>query len=67
MLQKLLHSCALLWLLGIVGMWSARVLLASELAEPPFRMAAGCWILGGIGYTCFALVSLVERSGAHRR
>lgn len=66
MLQKLLHSCAFLWILGIAGMWGARVLLASELSERPFRVAAGLWILGGIGFTCFAVLGLFDGAARSR-
>lgn len=66
MLHKLLHSCAFLWILGIVGMWGARVLLSSGLSERPFRLAAGLWILGGIGFTCFAVLGLFEPEARDR-
>jgi hypothetical protein len=66
MLQKLLQSCAFLWILGIAGMWGARVLVASELSERPFRIAAGLWILGGIGFTCFAVLGLLHGAAQSR-
>ena len=62
MFQKLLRSCALLWIFGIVGMWAARVLLDCGITGSPFRVAAGCWVLGGIGFTCCALLGLIDRS-----
>ena len=66
MLHKLLHSCACLWLLGILGMWAARVLVASELSERPFRIAAGLWVVGGIGFTCFAVLGLFDAEPRNR-
>lgn len=51
----LLRTCALSWLLGLLGMWVARALLALGPASLPFQVAAGFWILGGLGYTGLAL------------
>ena len=66
MFHKLLPSCATLWILGIAGMWGARTLLASELSERPFRVAAGFWIVGGIGFTCFAVLGLFDGEARRR-
>jgi len=64
MLPKLLRACASLWFLGLIGMWAARVLLDCGLTGSSFRVAAGCWVLGGVGFTCFALLGLIERAEA---
>jgi hypothetical protein len=58
-LAKLLRSCALLWLLGLAGMWFTRAVLVLDPNAPLFRLAAGLWILGGLGYTGFGVFGLV--------
>jgi len=60
---KLCRPCLVLWLIGLAGMWVSRMLLHLELQALPFQVAAGAWILGGVGYTGFGLLSLV--SGAN--
>jgi hypothetical protein len=47
---KLRRSCVTLWALGILGMWVARALMTLEPRSFPFQVAAGLWILGGLGY-----------------
>ena len=55
---KLCRPCLALWLLGIAGMWVARAYLHLDVEALPFQLAAGLWILGGIGYTGFGLLTL---------
>lgn len=56
----LLRSCVFLWLTGLVAMWVARALLALAPASLVFQVAAGLWILGGLGYTGLALHGLTS-------
>ena len=60
-MNPLLRPCAILWLVGLLGMYVARALLALELGALPFRVAATFWIVGGLGYTSFGLLELVRR------
>lgn len=66
MVRRVRHTCVLLWILGILGMWAARALLAHEAAEAPFRIAAALWVLGGIGFTWFAGLGCLEQARAVR-
>jgi hypothetical protein len=50
MIAKLLHSCVALWILGILGMWATRALLTLGPYALPFRLSAGLWVVGGLGY-----------------
>ena len=61
--HKLLRSCVGLWLLGLIGMWIVRAVLVLEPHTLPFQVAAGFWILGGIGYTGLGLLALVAGPG----
>jgi len=47
-------------------MWAARALLAHEAAEAPFLIAAGLWVLGGVGFTWFACLGCLEHARAER-
>ena len=62
MVRKLLHACVLLWLLGILGMWAARTFSGPAPGETPFRVAAALWVLGGVGFTCFAGLSCLAHA-----
>ncbi len=65
----LLRSCAALWIFGLFGMWFARAVLVLEPHALLFQVAAGFWILGGLGYTGLGLLCLEvgECSGAKPR
>jgi len=52
-----------MWLLGIAGMWVSRAVLALEVEAVPFQVAAGFWLLGGLGYTGLGLASLLASPG----
>jgi len=67
---RLLRGCAVLWILGLLGMWFARAVLVLDPHAAFFRVAAALWILGGIGYTglgLFALVDCARREESVRR
>ena len=57
---RLLRSCALLWALGLAGMWFARAVLVLEPHALFFQAAAALWILGGTGYTGLGLLGLAS-------
>ncbi|HEX6883780.1 MAG TPA: hypothetical protein VF530_10390 [Planctomycetota bacterium] len=65
----LLRTCLALWLGGLVTMWVARALFACELSSLGFRLAAGLWILGGLGYVGFGLARCAAspRAGSSER
>lgn len=66
MVHKLLRACVSLWFLGILGMWIARALLGPEPGDAPFRVAAACWVLGGVGFTWFAGLSCLAHARSNR-
>ncbi len=64
---KLLHSCALAWSLGLVGMWVSRAVLALDLSALPFQISARVWLIGGVGYTALGLLGVVSPRPDQRR
>ncbi len=58
-MNTLIRSCAVLWLVGLVGMSLARTVFELEPHAPFFRIAGALWILGGIGYTSLGVLGLV--------
>lgn len=56
----LLRSCVAIWLIGILGMWFVRAVLVLTPTCPAFQVAAGFWIVGGLGYTGLGLFTLVS-------
>lgn len=66
---KLLRCCAALWVLGLLGMWFVRAVLVLEPHAWLFQLAAGFWILGGLGYAGLGLLGLEadERAAAPER
>lgn len=67
MCPRLLRSCVVLWILGLLGMWVARAVFALEPHELGFQCAAGLWILGGCGYTGLGLLGFLALERAHER
>jgi len=60
-MNPLLRPCAVLWLVGLLGMYVLRAMLALDLGAVPFRVAAAFWIVGGLGYTSFGVLELSRR------
>jgi len=63
----LLRTCLVLWLAGLLTMWIARAVFACELSSLSFRLAAGLWAAGGLGYVGLGLGRCLARGAGPPR
>ena len=59
-MSQLIRTCALLWLLGLVGMWILRVGLDNGPGELAFDLFTRLWVIGGIGYLVLGAIGLAN-------
>jgi len=54
---KLTTTCALLWIVGLLGMSVSRALFDLGPGAFPFELSARVWGIGGIGYLFLATLA----------
>lgn len=55
MLPRLLTTCISIWILGILGLWTARALFDCDPGAPICRASTLAFLLGGTGYTALGI------------